>query len=103
MILGTASSVARLSSSARTRNASRSSSRESVRTRTPRFGHELDEPERGQTPQRLAHGRAADLVLLGELLLAEDRPRRDLAGDDRLLEREREIVGLGADRGHAVM
>ena len=38
MIRGVASSVARLSSSARTRNASRRSSRSSVRTRTPRFG-----------------------------------------------------------------
>src|SRR5215471_5038858 len=38
VILGVASSVARPSSSARTRNASRSSSRERVRTRTPRLG-----------------------------------------------------------------
>ena len=63
--------------------------------------HERDEPERGEPPQRLADRRARDPVLLRELLLAQDRARRDLAGDDRLLERERDVVGLRADRCHA--
>src|SRR4029453_10743806 len=44
VIFGVASSVARLSSSARTRKASRSSSGESVRTRTPRFGTNWTSP-----------------------------------------------------------
>ena len=57
--------------------------------------HELDEPERGQPSQRLADRRPRDPVLLGERLLAEDRARLDLAGDDRLLEGVRDLVGLG--------
>ena len=57
---------------------------------------ERDEPERREPPQRLADGRAADRVLRRDLLLAQHRARRELAGDDRLLERERELVGLRA-------
>ena len=44
VIFGVAISVARLSSSARTMNASRISSSESIRTRTPRFGSKLTSP-----------------------------------------------------------
>ena len=55
---------------------------------------ERDEPERGEPPKRLAHGRSAHLELLGEVLLAERAAGRDLAGDDRLLERESDVVGL---------
>src|SRR5581483_8761322 len=58
---------------------------------------ERDEPERGQSPQRLSYRRPRDGVVRRELLLAEHRPRRELAGDDRLLEQEGDLVGLGAD------
>src|SRR5262245_16419875 len=44
VILSVAIPVARLSSSARTMNASRISSRESMRTRTPRFGSKVTSP-----------------------------------------------------------
>jgi len=37
-----------------------------------------------------------------DLLLAQHRARRELAGDDRLLERERDLVGLGPSAFHAV-
>src|SRR5205807_1570586 len=40
---------------------------------------EGDEAERRKPPERLAHGGAADRVPLRELLLAQDRPRRELA------------------------
>ena len=64
-------------------------------------GLERDEPERGEPPQRLADRRAADGVLRRDLLLAQHGAGRELAGDDRLLERERELVGLGAAGFHA--
>ena len=56
---------------------------------------EGDEPQRREAPQGLAHRGPADLELLGEMLLAKHAAGWDLAGDDRLLEREREIVGFG--------
>ncbi len=59
-------------------------------------GLEADQPQRGEAPQGLAHRGPTDLELLGEVLLAQDAARRDLAGDDRLLEREGEVVGLRA-------
>jgi hypothetical protein len=55
-----------------------------------------DEPGRGEPAQRLADRRPADVEALGELLLAENRSRGQLAGDDRVLERQRDLVGLGA-------
>ena len=55
---------------------------------------ERDETERRQAAERLAHRRAADRVLRGDLLLAQHRARLELAGDDRLFERERDLVGL---------
>ena len=61
---------------------------------------EVDEPERGEPAQRLADRRPADLELLGELLLAKDASGRELAGDDRLLDHERDVVGLGAVEAH---
>ena len=72
----------------------------SVRTRKPRFGLERDEPERLEPPQRLAQRRPADAVLGRERLLPEHRARRELAEDDRLLDRERDLVGLRASRLH---
>ena len=55
---------------------------------------ELDEPERRQSPQRLADRRAGDSVLLGKRLLAQDRAGLDLPRDDLLLEGVRDLVGL---------
>jgi hypothetical protein len=55
---------------------------------------ERDEAERGEPPQRLAHRGPADLELLGEVLLPQHAARRDLTGHDRLLQREREVVGF---------
>ena len=55
---------------------------------------EADEAERRKTPQRLAHRRPRDRELLGQVLLPEDAAGRDLPGDDRLLEREGNVVGL---------
>src|SRR5690348_17916084 len=49
-----------------------------------------------ESPQRFPDRRARDVELLRELLLAEDGSRRELAGDDRLLDHERDVVGLGA-------
>ena len=57
---------------------------------------EADEPERGEPAQRLAHRRPAHLELLGEVLLAQRAAGWDLARDDRLLERERDVVGFRA-------
>ena len=55
---------------------------------------EGDEAERGEPPQSLPHWRSRDLELLGQVLLTQDASRRDLPGDDRLLERECEVVRL---------
>ena len=57
---------------------------------------EGDEAERREPPQGLAHGCPRHVELLGQVLLAKHAPRRDLSGDDRLLERERDVVGLRA-------
>src|SRR5581483_10915107 len=62
--------------------------------------NERDEPERGESPQRLAHGRPRDVELLRELLLAEHRPGRELARDDRLLDHEGDVVGFGRVEAH---
>src|SRR5205823_12239166 len=62
---------------------------------------ERDEPEGREPAERLADRRARDVELLGELLLAEDGARLELAGDDRLLDHERDVVGLGAVEAHA--
>ena len=59
-------------------------------------GLERDEAERREAAQRLAHRRPADRVLRRHLLLPEHGAGRELARDDRLLERERDLVGLGA-------
>src|SRR5262245_15633678 len=53
---------------------------------------ELDEPGRLQLSERLADGRAADAELLGERLLAEPRPRRELAAQDLRLDLVRQLV-----------
>ncbi|MBM2823453.1 MAG: hypothetical protein HW413_2199 [Thermoleophilia bacterium] len=55
-------------------------------------GLEAHEAERREPPERLAHRRPRHLELLGQVLLAEDAARRNLARDDRLLERERDVV-----------
>ena len=57
---------------------------------------ERDESERRQPPQGLSNGRSANGELLGQLLLAKDGARRELSGDDRLLQVERDVVGLRA-------
>src|SRR4029079_1205983 len=62
---------------------------------------EGDEPECGESPERLAHRRARHVELLGQLLLTEHGPRRELAGDDRLLDDERDVVRLGAVERHS--
>jgi hypothetical protein len=66
-------------------------------------GDEGDEPERRQPPQSFADRRSRDLELLGQLLLAEDGSRLELAGDDRLLDYERDVVGLGGVERHAAI
>ena len=58
--------------------------------------HERDVPGRGQPPQRLPHRGPAHLEPLRELLLPQHRPGRELTRDDRVLEREGDLVGLGA-------
>jgi hypothetical protein len=58
-----------------------------------------DEPGRGEPAQCLADRRPADVEALGELFLAQNRSRRQLAGDDRVLERQRDLVGLGTAFG----
>src|SRR5207302_9889610 len=63
-------------------------------------GLERDESERRESPQGLANGRPRDLEPLRQLLLAKDRPRLELAGDDRLLDHERDVVGLGGVEAH---
>src|SRR5207253_2337666 len=60
---------------------------------------ERDETERRQTPQGLADRRAADRILGRDLLLSQDRARLELARDDRLFERECDLVGLRAVHG----
>ena len=68
-----------------------------VRTRNAAVRQERDEPHpRAQPPQRLADRRPADAELLRELLLPQHRPGRDLPARDRLLEAERDVVGLRA-------
>ena len=62
----------------------------------PPVGLERDEPERREPPQRLANRGPADLVLGRDLLLSENGAGRELTGDDRLLERKRDLVGFGA-------
>src|SRR5207342_1220427 len=61
---------------------------------------ERHEPERGELAQRLADRGAADLELVGELLLAQHGSGRELARDDRLLDHEGDVVGLRAERRH---
>jgi hypothetical protein len=55
---------------------------------------ERDEPEGRKPAESLPHGCAADAELLGEVLLAQHTPGRDLTRDDRLLERQRDVVRL---------
>ena len=55
---------------------------------------EGDEAERGQPAQRFADRGAADVEALGEQLLAKDRTGGDRAGDDLVLEDDRDVVGL---------
>src|SRR4029079_17906404 len=59
-------------------------------------GLERDEPERGQPAERLTDGRPRHPEPLRQLLLAEDRAGLELAGDDRLLDQDGDVVGLGA-------
>ena len=61
---------------------------------------ERDEPERRELPQRLAHRRPRDAEPLRQLLLAQDRAGLELAGHDRLLDQDGNIVGLRALRRH---
>ena len=53
----------------------------------------LDQPERLELAQRLAHRRAAHAEAGGEVLLAQARPERDPAGDDLGLELVGQVVG----------
>jgi hypothetical protein len=62
---------------------------------------ERDEAGSGQAAQGLPDRRSADLEARRELLLAQNRTRRELAGDDRVLERERDLVGFGPALGLA--
>ena len=62
---------------------------------------ERDEPERREAAQRLAHRRPRHVELLRQLLLAEDGSRGELAGDDRLLDHERDVVCLGGVERHS--
>ena len=57
---------------------------------------ERDEAERREPAERLADGRARDAEPLGELLLPQHRAGRELAGDDRLLDQDGDVVGLRA-------
>jgi len=61
---------------------------------------ELDEPEGCEPPQRLAHGCTADSVLFGELVLTQHLTRLQLARDNRLLDLEGDVVGLGSEPVH---
>ena len=61
---------------------------------------ERDEAERREAAQRLAHRRAGDAEAVGQLLLAQHRARLELAGDDRLLDQDGDVVGLGALEAH---
>ena len=102
MNLGAAISVASDSSSARDEEGLPELLRVIVRTRNAAVGDERDETERGQATQCLPHRRSADVEALRDLFLAEDLPRLELAGDDLLLEHERDLVGLRAfERRHS--
>ena len=71
--------------------------REGANTHAP-VRLELDEAERREPAQRLPDRRPRDAEPLGELLLPEHRPRLELAGDDRLLDQDGDVVGLRALR-----
>ena len=100
VIFGVATSVASASSSARTRNASRSSCARDRADADAPVRLERDEPERRQPPQRLADRRAADVEPLGELLLAQHGAGRDQPADDLVLEHARDVVGLRGEGRH---
>ena len=53
----------------------------------------LDEAERLELAQRLAHGSAAHAEARSEVLLAKARPERDPPGDDLGLELVGQVVG----------
>ena len=80
------------------RNASRSSARCQRADANAAVGLERDEAERGQAAERLPDRRAADAVARRQLLLTKDGSRGELPRDDRLLQLERDVVGLGACR-----
>ena len=52
---------------------------------------EINKPLRFQLAERLADRHAADIEAASEILLAQRRSRRQRAGEDRLLERRRDI------------
>src|SRR5581483_5036386 len=58
---------------------------------------ERHEAECRQPPQRFTDRGAADRVAGRELLLPQHRPRRELAGDDCLLDEQCDLVGLRPD------
>ena len=63
----------------------------------PRPWRELDDPERLQHPQRLAHGGAADVQLAGELALGrEPVAGPDAAVGDRLLDLDDHVLERAA-------
>ena len=100
---GVATSVASASSSARTRNASRSSEGEIERTRTPRFGSKETRPSAARrrsasrTGVRLTSNRSDSCSCRSTV------PGAIAPGDDLVLEDAGDVVGLGAgERGHGV-
>ena len=100
VICGVATSVASDSSSARTRNASRSSCARDRADADAAVRLERDEPERREAAQRLAHGRAADVEALRERLLTQHGARLDHPPDDLVLEHAGDVVGLGRECRH---
>ncbi len=58
-------------------------------------GHRRDETERLEPLERLAHRGAADTESLAHVLLAQDLPWRDLAGDDLVFQCAGDVVSLG--------
>jgi hypothetical protein len=58
----------------------------------------IDEPDRLQLAQRLAHRRAADAEPAREVFLAQAGAERDAPGDDLDLQPVGQVVGAGEDR-----
>ena len=92
--------VTSASSSARRRNVSHISWRRSVRTRKPRFGSKMTSPSASSRRNASRSGVRLTPYWADSVSCREHRARRELAEDDRLLDRERDLVGLRASRLH---